>query len=91
MSTLPPPAAGPATLGVALFAGVAAAAGTRRLEVPWAGGTVADLRRAIAEGAPATAALLARSAIAVGSRYARDDERIDAGDDVAVIPPVSGG
>jgi molybdopterin converting factor small subunit len=37
------------------------------------------------------APLLARSAVAVGGRYATDDDRVAAGVDVAVIPPVSGG
>lgn len=86
-----PSADGAATVRAALFAGVAEAAGTRGLVVPWSGGTVADLRRALERACPAAAALLARSAIALGSRYARDDDPVAAGDDVAVIPPVSGG
>lgn len=86
-----PSAGGAATVRAALFAGVAEAAGTRGLVVPWSGGTVADLRRALERACPAAAALLARSAIALGSRYARDDDPVAAGDDVAVIPPVSGG
>jgi molybdopterin synthase catalytic subunit len=45
----------------------------------------------MADHHPATAALLARSAVAVGSRYVADDEPLAADDDVAIIPPVSGG
>jgi molybdopterin synthase catalytic subunit len=76
---------------VALFAGMAEAAGRRTLDVAWQGGSVAELRRAVAEAVPAVAALVANSAIARGDRYAADDEAVAAGDELAIIPPVSGG
>ena len=82
--------AGPA-VEVALFAGMAALAGTRRVSLAWPGGTVADLRRALAAACPSCVPLLERSAVAVGGRYAGDDVAVASGDDVAVIPPVSGG
>lgn len=78
-------------LSISLFAGMAEAAGRRRLEIPWGGGTVSDLRAAVADAAPAIVPLLAKSAIAVGGRYARDEDAVAAGSDVAIIPPVSGG
>jgi molybdopterin synthase catalytic subunit len=78
-------------LRVALFAGMAAAAGCRTVEVAWSGGTVADLRRSLAAACPELGPLLARSAVARGDRYVADFEPIAAGDEVAVIPPVSGG
>ena len=78
-------------LRVALFAGMAEAAGTRRAEIPWRGGTVADLRAALAAAHPAVGPLLARSAVAIGDRYAADDAEVPAAADVAIIPPVSGG
>lgn len=84
------PADAPA-VEVALFAGMAALAGTRRLRLAWSGGTVAELRRVLGAACPSCAALLERSAVAVGGRYAGDDVAVAAGDDVAVIPPVSGG
>ena len=84
-----PPTAG--QLRVALFAGMAEAAGRRTVEVAWSGGTVADLRRALAAACPELSELLARSAVARGERYAADSEPIAAGDDLALIPPVSGG
>ena len=84
-----PPTAG--QLRVALFAGMAEAAGRRTVEVAWTGGTVADLRRTLAAACPELGPLLARSAVARGDRYVADSEPIAAGDDVAVIPPVSGG
>jgi molybdopterin synthase catalytic subunit len=70
---------------------MAAVAGRRRIEVPWTGGTAADLRHRVAEALPALAALAARSGVAVADRYVTDDAPITAGDDVALIPPVSGG
>lgn len=81
----------PARLAVELFAGLAEAAGTRRLEVDWPGGTVADLRRLLARSRPALAPLLATSAVAVADRYAADETAVAVGDAVAVLPPVSGG
>ncbi len=89
-----PAAAAPptdASVEVALFAGMAAIAGTRRVSLPWQGGTVGDLRRVLAAACPDCAPLLDRSAVAVGGRYAGDGAPVAAGDDVAVIPPVSGG
>lgn len=76
---------------VSLFAGMAEAAGRRRLDIPWRGGTVADLRAALARQCPAVGPLLARSAIAIDGRYAADTAVVSVGTDVAVIPPVSGG
>jgi molybdopterin converting factor small subunit len=78
------------TRKVGLFAGMAAAAGCREVEVAWPGGTAADLRAAVAAAVPAVAALVARSAVAVGTAYVADDEAVPDGA-VAIIPPVSGG
>jgi molybdopterin converting factor small subunit len=80
-----------ATLRIAVFAGMADLVGGRTIEMPWSSGTVADARGLVAERHPAAAALLARSAFAIDSRYVGDDEPLAAGDDVAIIPPVSGG
>ena len=87
---LPPSAAGP-PLAVILFAGMAEIVGARRLEMPWNGGTVADLRRELATARPALGPLLARSAVCVAGRYAGDDVTVAVGAEVALIPPVSGG
>lgn len=78
-------------LRLALFAGLAELAGTRSLEIPWDGGSVGDLRRAIAAARPAVGGLLDRSAVAIGGRYADDDVTVPSGADVAILPPVSGG
>jgi molybdopterin converting factor small subunit len=81
----------PSLLKVTLFAGLAELAGTRGLEIPWRGGSVADLRAALVAARPAIAGLLARSAVAVDDRYAADDAAVGAAADVVVLPPVSGG
>lgn len=80
-----------ATLRIAVFAGMAEKVGSRAVELPWSGGTVAEARSLVAERHPTAAPLLARSTFAVGSRYVADDDPLEAGDDVAIIPPVSGG
>lgn len=86
-----PDAAATATLRIAVFAGMAELVGRRHVELPWAGGTVADARRLASALHPSAAPLIARSAVAVGSRYVDDATVLVAGDDVAIIPPVSGG
>jgi molybdopterin synthase catalytic subunit len=55
------------------------------------GATVGDLKRVLAEQRPALAALLARSALAVGAELAGDDLVLREGDEIALLPPVSGG
>jgi len=79
------------TVVVELFAGIAAAAGCRRVAIPWTDGAVGTLRRALEQRYPALAPLLARSAFAHGDRYVADDECLAPGATVALIPPVSGG
>jgi molybdopterin synthase catalytic subunit/molybdopterin synthase sulfur carrier subunit len=61
-----------------------------QVELP-AGATVGDLRRALAERAPALASLLARSALAVNDEFAEDLLPLPPGAEVALLPPVSGG
>jgi molybdopterin converting factor small subunit len=80
-----------ATLRIADFAGLADMAGGRHILLAWNGGTVADARRLVRDAHPALDGLLARSVFAVGDRYVGDDAALAAGDDVSIIPPVSGG
>ncbi|MFN7811342.1 MAG: MoaD/ThiS family protein [Planctomycetia bacterium] len=80
-----------AGLRVAVYAGMAELVGGRVVEIPWSGGTVADLRAALATAHPRIAPLLSRSAVAVGNAYARDAAEVSPAADVAIIPPVSGG
>ena len=89
-STTPRPAAAD-TLRVSLFAGMAEAVGRRSVELAWEEGTASALRVRLASEFPAIAALLARSAVAIGDAYVLDDALVPGGADVAIIPPVSGG
>lgn len=77
---------------VYLFAAARDIAGADRVELALrAGATVADVRVALAAAFPSLASLLARSAIAVNCDIADDSRKIALGDEIAVIPPVSGG
>ena len=80
------------TVTVHLFAGARDAVGrpTVTVDLP-DGATVGGLRSVVAAQFPALAAVLARSAVAVNQEYAEDAGVISPGDEVAVIPPVSGG
>jgi molybdopterin converting factor subunit 1 len=75
---------------VRLFASYREAAGTNRLELTLQGGaTVADL---VASLEPRIAALRsARGLVAVNHTYVQSDHVLREGDEVALIPPVSGG
>lgn len=53
--------------------------------------TVTDLKNALAERFPALAATLRLSMVAVNADYATPDRVLQATDDIALIPPVSGG
>ncbi len=81
-----------ADIAVRLFARLRERAGQDvvAVELP-AGATVGTLRQLLAEQWPDVASLIARSAVAVNEGYAGDDLVIESGDDVALIPPVSGG
>ena len=54
-------------------------------------GTVAGLRLALDALRPPAAPLLARCRVAVNLEFVDDDHAVTPGDEVAVIPPVSGG
>jgi molybdopterin converting factor subunit 1 len=53
--------------------------------------TVAALRKRLSDNFPALAPLLAKSAIAVNQDFAEDSHVLSDSDEVAIIPPVSGG
>ncbi len=52
---------------------------------------VTDLKRAIGEHYPQLRPILERTMIAVNNDYAEEDQLLDDQDEVALIPPVSGG
>lgn len=80
------------TVTVKLFAAAREKAGadSLALELP-AAARVAGLRAELVRRVPALAGLLARSAIAVNHEFADDEQALNAADEVAIIPPVSGG
>lgn len=55
------------------------------------GASIADLRAELARRFPALAGLLAKSMLAVNHDFAEEDQILNPADEVAVIPPVSGG
>jgi molybdopterin converting factor subunit 1 len=80
------------TLVVHLFAAARDLAGADSLTVELSpGATIADLRAELTRRAPALAKLLVRSAVAVNHDFAEDGRILVGNEEVAVIPPVSGG
>jgi molybdopterin converting factor subunit 1 len=78
-------------LTVHLFAAAKDLAGTDRVTVEVAdGATVADLRAELAKNRP-LATMLSRCSFAVNQEFVGDEVAMQIGDEVAVIPPVSGG
>ncbi len=77
---------------VLLFGAAADRAGTRkvRLEVEEST-TLAEVWPLLAERHPGLSAMRDTLAFAVNGEYAKMDGRVEPGDEVAVLPPVSGG
>jgi molybdopterin converting factor subunit 1 len=77
---------------VKLFAAARELAGGESLEIDLPdGATVTTLREALMERLPPARELLARSMFAMDCDYAHDQQRLQAGAEIACIPPVSGG
>lgn len=77
---------------VLLFGAAADRAGTRQTELPAGEGTtLADLWPVLADRHPGLAPMRDTLAFAVNGEYARAEDRVSPGDEVAVLPPVSGG
>lgn len=55
------------------------------------GATVADLTTTVRDDYPQLAPPEVRIVVAVNAEYADDDQRLQPGDEVCLIPPVSGG
>jgi molybdopterin converting factor subunit 1 len=75
---------------VRFFAAAREAVGADSESMAFAG-PVAEFRRALADRWPSLSCLLPRCAVAVNRTYACDDSAIAPGDEVALLPPVSGG
>mgnify|MGYP001038463078 CR=1 FL=1 len=80
------------TITILLFAGLAEKANQReiRLTLPEQA-TVRDLLQAVAEQHPALSPLLNSCFVSVNREYATPDRVISASDEIALLPPVSGG
>lgn len=77
---------------VKLFAAAREATGSGEVEVDLPSvARVAHVRSALATQWPQLASLAERSLVAVNAEYARDQDKLAEGDEVALIPPVSGG
>jgi molybdopterin converting factor subunit 1 len=77
---------------VLLFGAAADRAGTRETELPADEGlTLAEIWPLLAERHPDLAPMRDTLAFAVNGEYVRGDAGVSPGDEVAVLPPVSGG
>jgi len=76
---------------VLLFGAAADRAGTRETVIPAEGVTLDELWPILVERYPDLSPMRDILAFAVNSEYARGDTRVSPGDEVAVLPPVSGG
>jgi molybdopterin converting factor subunit 1 len=80
-----------ADIKVLLFGAAADRAGTRETQVPAGETTLEELWLLLAERHPDLSPMRDTLAFAVNGEYARGDTLISPGDEVAVLPPVSGG
>jgi molybdopterin converting factor subunit 1 len=77
---------------VLLFGAAADRAGTRKVQLEIEEGTtLAEVWPLLAERYPDLSSMRDTLAFAVNGEYARMDGRVGPGDEVAVLPPVSGG
>lgn len=77
---------------VLLFGAAADRAGTRRTELDLRqSATIDDLWPLLEERHPALSPMRDTLAFAVNGEYARGEDAVSPGDEVAVLPPVSGG
>ena len=77
---------------VKLFAQLRDTAGVSELSIsPTAGATVSDALELVFAAHPALRPPAARAAVAVNLAYATRDTVLQDGDELALIPPVSGG
>lgn len=76
---------------IRLFAAAAEAVGRRQLEGDWAGKTPEEVLAALRTEYPSLAALAPTLAMAVNRKYSQPDRPLQDGDELALIPPVSGG
>ena len=77
---------------ILLFGAAADRAGARRIQLELEGRTtLAEIWPRLAERHPGLSPMRDTLAFAVNGEYAKMDEHVGPGDEVAVLPPVSGG
>ncbi|HLM78194.1 MAG TPA: MoaD/ThiS family protein [Rubrobacteraceae bacterium] len=77
---------------VLLFGAAADRAGARQVEVPVNGETtLGELWTILVDQYPGLVPMRDTLAFAINGEYARIEDAVSAGDEVAVLPPVSGG
>ena len=76
---------------VLLFGAAAEAAGTREEKITANGVSLSELFSMLTHKYPALGPMRGTLAFAINNEYASMDETVSAGDEVAVLPPVSGG
>ena len=76
---------------VLLFGAAADRAGTRKVRLEVGEATVEDVWSLLAEEHPDLSPMKDTLAFAVNGEYAGTESRVADGDEVAVLPPVSGG
>ncbi len=79
------------TVKVRLFGAAADRAGTREAEIATEATTLDGLWPLLTEMYPGLSPMRETLAFAVNEEYARGDDPVEPGDEVAVLPPVSGG
>ncbi len=79
------------SIKVRLFGAAADRAGTREAEVESEATTLDELWPVLAEKYPGLEPMRETLAFAVNEEYARGDALVEPGDEVALLPPVSGG
>jgi molybdopterin synthase catalytic subunit len=78
---------------IKLFAILKDRAGRDEVRMPFSNGTVADLLKQLSEGYPALSDILSpgRIMVSVNHEFVKNDARVKDGDEVALMPPFSGG
>ncbi len=77
---------------ILLFGAAADRAGARQVEVPVNGETtLGELWTILVDQYPGLVPMRDTLAFAINGEYARIEDAVSAGDEVAVLPPVSGG
>lgn len=79
------------SIKIRLFGAAADRAGTRETEIESGATTINGLWPLLADSYPGLEPMRETLAFAVNEEYARGDAAVEPGDEVAVLPPVSGG